>query len=187
MVDIYCDVDGVLYNINKHALDIASREFGLTLEWELNDDWWWQGKKMTDTPPPREYFEKLLDRKGFFLEGEPIKGAIEGVNKLRDYGFKIKFITSPHWSSDYMMNERTRWLERSFPWFNKSKDLIFTSDKTVCDKENRVLIDDYPHNLNWKDGINICFSQTYNREYQGLRMNGWDELVEYLIGLEKEF
>ena len=187
MLEIYLDVDGVLYNINEHAISIANEEFHTNYNYMDNTSWWWDDYTKETGFANREYFEKLLDRKGFFLEGEPIEGAIEGVNKLRDYGFKIKFITSPHWSSDYMMNERTRWLERSFPWFNKSKDLIFTSDKTVCDKENRVLIDDYPHNLNWKDGINICFSQTYNREYQGLRMNGWDELVEYLIELEKEF
>ena len=42
MLEIYLDVDGVIYNINKCALDIASEEFGLTLEWEKNDDWWWQ-------------------------------------------------------------------------------------------------------------------------------------------------
>ncbi len=187
MLEIYCDVDGVLYNINKHALDIASKEFGLTLEWEKNDDWWWQGKNMTDTPPPREYFEKLLDRKGFFLDGEPVEGAIEGLNKLHDYGFTIKIITAPHWSSEYMIHERIEWLQKHFPWFNKSKDLILTSNKKLCDKKGKVLIDDYPHNLTWDEGINICYSQTYNREYKGLRMNGWDELVEYLIKLEKEF
>ena len=187
MLEIYLDVDGVIYNINKCALDIASEEFGLTLEWEKNDDWWWQGKNMTDTPPPREYFEKLLNRKGFFLNGEAVDGAIKGVNELHDYGFDIKFITAPHWSSPYMIHERMEWLEKNFNWFKKEKHLILTSNKKVCDKEDRVLIDDYPHNLNWIDGLNICFSQTYNREYNGLRVEDWNELVKYLIELEKEF
>ena len=82
MLEIYLDVDGVIYNINKCALDIASKEFGLTLEWEKNDDWWWQGKNMTDTPPPRKYFEKLLNRKGFFLNGRSY--PLRGVSRHQD-------------------------------------------------------------------------------------------------------
>ena len=86
-----------------------------------------------------------------------------------------------------MIHERMEWLEKNFDWFKKEKHLILTSNKKVCDKEDRVLIDDYPHNLNWIDGLNICFSQTYNREYDGLRVEDWNELVKYLIELEKEF
>lgn len=187
MLEIYCDVDGVLYDINKRAISIANEEFHTNYNYIDNTSWWWDDYTKETGFANREYFERLLDRKGFFIDGEPIVGAIEGLNKLHDYGFTIKIITSPHWSSKYMIYERIEWLQKHFSWFNKSKDLILTSNKKLCDKKGKVLIDDYPHNLNWIDGLNICFSQTYNREYKGLRMNSWDELVEYLIELEKEF
>ena len=187
MLEIYLDVDGVIYSINKHAISIANEEFHTNYNYMDNTSWWWDDYTKETGFANREYFEKLLDRKGFFLNGEAVSGAIKGVNKLHDYGFDIKFITSPHWSSPYMIHERVEWLEKNFDWFKKEKHLVLTSNKKVCDKEDRVLIDDYPHNLNWIDGLNICFSQTYNREYNGLRVEDWNELVKYLIELEKEF
>ena len=56
MLEIYLDVDGVLYNINKHAISIANEEFHTNYDYTDNTSWWWDDYTKETGFANREYF-----------------------------------------------------------------------------------------------------------------------------------
>lgn len=174
-LELYIDCDGVIFNINKKAIDIANKTFNTKYDYTNNKDWWWGDYSRDTAFGGRLYFERMLDEEGFFRSADTIEGAVEYISKLYSEGYKIKFISSPHWTNKTFMTDRVEFLKEIFPWF-KNDMLILTSDKGVCDKKFRVLIDDYSYNLDkFRDGIPLCFGQPYNEDYKGLRVKSWSE------------
>ena len=179
------DVDGVVFNINKKAIDIANEENGTDFNYKKNRCWWWGDYTLATKCGNRKYFENMLDRDGFFRDAEPIEDSIEYINRLHEEGYQIMFLSAPHWTSKSFMTDRVEFLKEQFSWFNPSKHLILTSQKGICDGENRVIIDDYPYNLEkFTAAFKICFKQSYNELYEGLRLK-WCEIYNTIKLLEK--
>lgn len=175
MIKVFCDVDGVIYNINKLAVECSNIEFGRNYDYKNNKSWWW-----TDTGIGESYFRQLLTRDSFFRDGEPIEGSVEGINRLKELGCDIYFITAPEWRSKTFMKDRIWFLKKYFKWFDEDKHLVLTTNKSLLDDKERILIDDSCNNLeNWK-GAKICFEQPYNESYKGIRTNDWS-LIEELV------
>lgn len=183
---LFIDVDGVIFNINKKAIDIANKEFGTNYDFTLNTSWWWNDYTTETGKGDRKYFEELLDRDGFFRSADIIDTAQIRINELHNLGHKIYFLSSPHWTSKTFMCDRVEFLKEVFEWFDPSEHLILTSKKGLVDDYNTLVIDDYPHNLSqFKKALKICYGQKYNEDYSGIRVNGWDEL-KCLIDLIEE-
>lgn len=179
--ELNLDLDCCVYDLTGQVLKVYNHEFGCN-ETEVTD-YWFSDLDKAD----KKYFEQLLQEPSMFSMGAPIKDSVETINKLRDKGFKIRFITMPEFSVTCYY-EKCQWLKKYFPWVNLQKDLIATGDKSVCAQNNRILIDDSIDNLRaWSSagGFGVAYAQPWNEEYTGLRVNNWTELYQLLMKLER--
>ena len=54
-------------------------------------------------------------------------------------------------------------------------NIVVTQDKSII--RGTIMIDDYGENLNNFNGIRICYSQPWNKDYQGaFRYNDWNKI-----------
>lgn len=78
---------------------------------------------------------------GFFENLEPIEGAIESVNALRQSNdFEVYILTAPSTRNPLSYTEKRLWVERHFD-YAMVKRLILSPDKSLL--RGDVLIDDY--------------------------------------------
>lgn len=136
---------------------------------------------------------EIVNEEGLFLQMNPIRGAVDGVKRLKEKsGRDIFFVSAPHKSNKHSYSEKAIWIERHFgeEWLDR---LILTRDKTVV--SGCVLIDDKPNPMGKfsPDWTHIVFDQPYNQTDVATkgkrRMFSWkdidvDSLVHYLKGKE---
>lgn len=180
MGTIYIDMDNVTVDLNKYVVEEVNAREGTNHKPEDTVDWWWSNLGVS-----QEYLNGILCEPYTFEFAEPIDGAIEGINKLKEFGLDIVFLTTPHYNSVFSMEEKRIWLEERFKWFDPYKHLIFTGRKELVGTKEDILIDDSIKNLRGFRGIKICFDAPWNKEWGGLRFNDWDELSNYIISLNK--
>ena len=179
MCTIFTDMDECLVNLSKSVIDEMNQEHGMNFNWKDTDYYW------SKTGLPREYFDEVLKRPYIFEMAEPMDGAIENINKLKDYGFEIIFLTCPEYTSEFSMNEKVIWLEKHFKWFNPYNNLILSARKDLVKSEGNYIIDDVLKYLEGFDGIRICFARNWNESFKGLRFETWNEISKYIIELEE--
>ena len=179
---IYIDMDDVLDNLTEIVIDEMNEDFGTNYNWEDTESYWW-----LDTGRPQSYFEEVLCREGVFKNAPPIKGAIESVNELKKRGFNIVFLTCPHFENKHSTNEKVEWLKQYFDWFDPYQHLVCTNRKDLVGTQDDYLIDDNPKHLNRFRGIKICFARRYNKGYQGVRLGYWEDVLNYIYKLEREY
>ena len=178
MCTIFIDMDNVTADLNKYVVEEVNARMGTNHKPEDTTDWWWSNLGV-----PQEYLDGILCEPFTFECLEPVKGAIEGINKLKEFGLDIVFLTTPHYDSLYSMEEKKIWLETHFKWFDPYRDLIFTGRKGLVGTKNDILIDDSIKNLRGFRGIKICFNTSWNKEWGGLKFSNWEELSDYIISL----
>ncbi|HCL4455089.1 TPA: hypothetical protein N2D10_003115 [Clostridium botulinum] len=170
-LEIFYDMDEVLYDLSSYIIiDKYNKKFNDNMKPNDNKSYWWSDCKKAS----KKYFENLLLEKGAFYKGSPVNNSIDIATILHNKGFKIKIITLPQYNSNYCVSEKVKWIEEYLPFINVEKDLIFTGDKSLLAKDNRVLLDDNINNLiEWKrkGGISVAFSQPWNDKWKGLRIN----------------
>lgn len=184
-LEIYVDVDGTLYDLNKLIVETYNKETNSNINSDDTTDWWWSHLKKVN----REYFRELLKRKGITKEGKAMKDCWYYLSQLYYEGYKIKIITAPNYENEYFLSERIEWLESIFSWFNPEEHLILTTDKSVCAKSNRILIDDSIINLKTfskEGGISICYTQGWNKEYNGLRCDNWEQVYKLIHTIDSK-
>ena len=180
MCTIFTDMDNVTADLNRYVVEEVNAREGTNYKPEDTTDWWWSNLGVS-----QEYLNGILCEPYAFEFLEPVEGAIEGINKLKEFGLDIIFLTTPHYDSLFSMEEKKMWLDIHFEWFDPYKHLIFTGRKELVGTKNDILIDDSISNLKGFKGIKICFDAPWNKEWNGLRFDNWDELADYLIDLEK--
>ena len=84
--------------------------------------------------------------KGFFLDLEPMPGAIEAYMELKEY-FQIIFLSTPSWSNPDSYMEKRIWLE-SHLGEHCHKNLILSHHKYL--NVGRFLVDDHIEGPNGK-------------------------------------
>ena len=133
---------------------------------------------------------KGYERTGEYLKIKPIKGAVEGINKLAENGHSIYFITA---RDQYNSVDKD-----TFNWLNKNK-FVFTLLITHSPNKNKVLkkldipilIDDNPNEVKRcsNSGIEcLLIDQPWNKDlnhniYDFTRFKGknkWKKIVKYL-------
>lgn len=134
-----------------------------------------------------EYRQAIIDimhQEGFFLELEPIPGAIEGVNALMDAGHHVMMCTSPlarvHTDKDKQYEarcarEKYEWIDRHLGSHMVDR-IILTRDKTLVIGD--VLIDDKPDIVGaavpvWQ---HLVFGHAYNKGMPN-RAEGWGDVL----------
>ena len=177
---IYIDMDNVVVDLNRAVVERVNQIIGTNHKPEDTKDWWWSNLGVS-----QEFLNDILCEPYIFEEAKPMIGDIQGINRLKDYGLDIVFLTTPHYDSDYSMEEKKRWLEWKFDWFDPYKNLIFSGRKGLVGTRDDYIIDDSINNLKGFKGLSICYDAPWNKEYDGIRFDNWRDMVDYIIYLEE--
>ena len=117
-VRIYIDLDGTVCDIKKAVNDFREKNT------HLNTD--------------SIQFKYPWSLPGFFLNLEPIPGAIENANQLiSDYD--VWFLSRPSFKNTHSYTEKAEWVKNHFG-YEMQKKLILCGDKSLL--TGRILIDD---------------------------------------------
>ena len=178
MIDLdLVDMDGVLVNFEKGFLDIWRTRYPDEYYRPLNERTTF---KIEDNYPGElEYMIwDIFQGQGFFLNLEPIEGAIGGVKKMAEET-DIFICTAPLFPSKYCVPEKYEWVERHLGK-EFAKKIILTKDKTLV--RARFLIDDKPEikGLCTPEWEQLVFEQPYNRDVMGKRRINWSNWKEVL-------
>lgn len=125
---LYIDMDGVIANFDKAINKIVpDLPLGDGHDYEIRS-------KMVDkiVTPLNQFFQEL----------EPIEGAIEAVEILKDK-YDVYFLSTPMSAVSHSYTGKKEWIEKHFgEWANKK--LILTHRKDLCIGD--ILIDDRHRN-----------------------------------------
>lgn len=177
------DLDGVLYNFTGQLAKFINR---------------YNRKPLEEMPPPSNWFfweewgmtkEDWL--KAFsmfgttmgFASGAPIPGSLEVLRALSAEGHIIRIVTARANERNGMSDNYNHLVAVStLEWLRSQKvpfrDLFFTADKGTVMAD--IFIDDAVHHLEAIQAAGrqaVCFDQLYNQEWQGARVNSWDQFA----------
>lgn len=180
--DLYLDMDEVIYDLSDLIRQKVNKEFNKDFEKGFNKRYWWK-----DYGIEKEYFEKLLERQGLFIEGNPVENSIEIINKLHKEGFDIHIITFPQHNL-YCFYEKIAFIKKFFPWLEIDSNFHTTGNKGLMAKGDRILIDDnikYLSSWSLCGGISIAFgNHGWNRGWYGFKSPNWIETYKLIHELE---
>jgi 5'(3')-deoxyribonucleotidase len=147
------DMDGVVADFDKGALNWA-RNMGIS------------GQEFKD--------KKMYRQPSFYLELEPMEGALEAIQKLEPK-FEIRFVSAPSWGNPNSFTEKRLWIEKHFStWAEKRMDLTFRKDLFM----GHYLVDDrLKYGAGEVLGEHIMFgNETFPT---------WKEVTDYLLSDER--
>ncbi len=127
------------------------------------------------------FMETIRREPGFFLNMEPIPGAIAALQSMDEFGWDVFLCSSPLSAYEHCVLEKYKWIEKYFgrSWI---KRLILTKDKTIINAN--FLIDDKPVITGVQpqpDWEQIVYDQPYNREVSGKRRLTWNTWKTVLL------
>lgn len=183
---VLLDMDDVMAECCKKLCQEIFIRFGVKITKE--DVLEFDIEKTVQKIDPRISTERILypiHEPDFFYSLEVINGAREGVQSLVNEGIELVVVTKIPLFSDFGANparDKTLWLERYFPYFSKTGNIIFTGRKDLIAGD--ILVDDAPHNLLNYPGKAIVFDAPWNREITHLpRALSWVELVPMILNI----
>lgn len=146
------------------------------------DEYWIQDSY---GPEWQELLNEMVLEEGFFLNMEPMPGAIEAIKEMHEAGLDVIICTTPHPKSKYCINEKLEWIEKHLG-YDYVKRAITSHDKTLI--TGHVLIDDKPEitgrvtNPTWK---HVLFDAPYNQhidtQYRMKNWSEWPEIIERVL------
>jgi 5'-nucleotidase len=176
---ILVDMDGVLCNFIKYYLKkIFSRGGPLLSEseikhFEIRDNF---EKKY------HELMRGIDGKKNFYLNLEPIDGAIESLKKMfSDKRLEIFICTSPKKIHNFCVQEKYDWVKKHLGQEFVEK-IIMTRDKTLI--HGNFLIDDKVEitgknkNPTWE---HLLFDRTYNQHVSSKKRFFWENWEEIIF------
>jgi len=126
--------------------------------------------------------DAIFNEPHFYLNLEPIEGAVEAFHKTIEAGHQVNIVTSPWWSNPTCLQDKSDWVAKYLGEEYRHL-LIFTGDKTAI--RGDFLVDDKPHikgsySPSWEQ---ILFDQPYNREVTHLhRITSWENDWDNYLG-----
>ena len=179
---IVCDMDEVLVNLSEGIRIRVNKDFKRGFPVGFNKSYWWQ-----DYGIDKSYFEDLLNEEGFFLNLEPVEGAIETLTKLHEEGYDIHILTCPQ-HNEFCYIEKVKWVQKYLPFINIETNFHTTGNKGLFAKENRIIVDDnikYLEQWSNNGGVSIAFGKYgWNEDYDGINTSNWNEVYNKIKELE---
>ncbi len=124
----------------------------------------------------RPLFDAIPHQPGFFDNLAMIPGSERALQELSSR-FDV-FITSSAMEVPSSFAAKFQWLRTRFPFIPPSQ-IVFCGTKEILDAD--YLIDDSSRHFEKFGGTGILFTAPHNaREHAGLRVHGWDEVLELL-------
>lgn len=138
---------------------------------------------------------EIINRDGFYEELDPLPGAITAVNKIRDMGHKLLFVTASMKNPNAAAG-KLRWVMNNLD--TDRKDVIIAHNKYLI--KGDVFIDDSPSNIksyreHWPSSKILTISYPYNAEVSHLvdlradfykdTETAWASIVQYIRDLSE--
>jgi len=156
----------------ERGVDVAS--LGPQLSWEFQE--WGVAPEEFD----RFHRAAVLEHR-IFRTMDAIPGAAEALWRLSDAGVWVRIITHRlcvNWGHAIAVADTVEWLDRTgIPY----RDICFLGRKPEV--EAHAYVDDGPHNvvaLREHGNDVVVFDQPYNRDVEGPRAVGWEEVESWV-------
>ena len=134
------------------------------------------GINRLDEQTKQKYEGHLDDVPGIFALMDPMPGAIEAVQKLRER-YDLYILSTAPWKNPTACNDKLAWVKKHFGGEEGDvfyKRLILTHHKDLCHGD--YLIDDRPKS----NGADKFTGEVIH--FGSERFPNWDAVVEYLMG-----
>ena len=131
-----------------------------------------------DEKTRQEYEGHLDDIPGIFALMDPVPGAVEAVQKLRER-YDLYILSTAPWNNPTAWCDKLNWVKKHFGGGEDSpfyKRIILTHHKDLCHGD--YLIDDRPH----KCGVEKFTGELLHFGPEG-DYKDWDSVVEDLLSL----
>jgi len=186
-LQIGLDLDGVLYpfvaTLRKWMVDeqgcLGTEQCPPAVKWEFYEDW-----GLTST----EFAKELRDsiNAGFmFIEGEPVPGSLDVINRLSDQGHHLIAVTSRSvkGAEKQVCCATLKWLAHySIPL----EGAVISPDKGILPTD--LFLDDSPDNYNLLDmgaeTMPVLFTQPWNASHPGRRVEDWAEFYKVVTSID---
>ncbi len=164
------DMDGVLANLLAKWLATYNRDHDDAIGEDDLKSWGiWQWVKIG-----HRIFD-YLHEPHWFLDLEPMPGAIDGVQSLVNSGHEIFVVTAVPLASPTGLHDKSRWLEQHFPMIPRHH-LIAAQRKDLVAGD--LLLDDSPEHIDAFPGITVLYDHPYNRTFKSdHRVTSWPAFV----------
>lgn len=128
-----------------------------------------------------EQIYKPFNDNNFWSSLLPVKDSVLYLKKLIDDGHDVKLITAT--DINYML-AKIDWVLKYYPYFNKN-DVWMIFDKNWINAD--ILLDDCIDNLEGGEYVAICYSQPWNENYTGLKVQNWKDFYKLVNIIDKDF
>lgn len=130
-----------------------------------------------DYPDPahQKVITQLHCSQYFFRDMPPVKGAIEGWQRIKDLGYHPRICTAPLRANAWCQPEKLQWIEHYLGPQAVHEAIV---DKHKENHDGIALIDDRPvlKNASQAPWQHIVFDASYNQDAPSpLRLSGWDD------------
>jgi len=189
MKKVAVDMDGVLADFHRSAIEIITKQYKIPLKpeeeiitWEM--EYWFDASYEI----MHDIFQTLMkERDGFWRLFPVVKGALWEFKRLVDF-YETYIVTSPFWDSEFCLKEKAQWVEKNLPFFD-IRNFIMTNKKHIIDAD--ILIDDSEKNIRefvsvgkGRTGILMNNHFNFNRNVPDINMvskvSSWNEIKDYL-------
>jgi 5'(3')-deoxyribonucleotidase len=190
-MDILVDVDGVVADLVTPILERVNKATNSSVKYDdITKFYFLDPKHKILTKEQSEVARASFSEPGLVESLSVIPGSQEGIQKLRDLGHDIIWVTSPWKESKTWCWERTRWLKEHFD--THSDDIIFASRKEKI--PGKVFIDDRVKNVEaWQSkmgGAALLYDQPWNQDCNKVKRFTWqniDGLIWHLDTLDRKW
>lgn len=179
---ILCDLDDVLWDLVPRWTRWLYMEHGIRVEPEDVKTWDIQDYYPTLT---REQVFAPLFHPHFFVNMEPVPGAVDAVRKLKADGHEFVVVTATHHKT---AGPKIDELLRLFPMLTEN-DIVITGHKNWVD--GTVLIDDSVRNVESFPWFSILLARPHNADHKfsrpqnQFRCDSWDDICERISEIDK--
>lgn len=112
-------------------------------------------------------------KEGFFRNLEPIKGAVEAVNRLREIpDLDVYILTAPSHKNPLCYTEKRQWIENYFD-LEFTRKLVITTNKGLL--KGDYLVDDYLEGKGQESFTGELI------QFASERFPSWKEVILYLL------
>ena len=172
MKRLIIDMDNVMADISTQFQTWYTRATGKMID----------PKSLIGVPEPEAFPDKelvwsFLFTPGFFRDVPVMKDSQEVIGELnKKYDV---FIVSSALEFPQSLPEKFAWLQDHFS-FLSWKQIVFCGSKNVI--KGDIMIDDYPKNLDFFDGVRMLYTAPHNQLLDGYnRVYNWQEVAEALL------
>lgn len=178
------DLDGVCADYTGGFRRVVAADRGIRPE-ELPIERSWGFEEWgLDADEFARLHRRAVTEERMFRDLPAFEGCAETLWRLSDAGVWIRIITHRlyvNWGHAQVVSDTVTWLDEArVPY----RDLCFLGNKPDVGAD--VYIDDAPHNvdaLRAAGNAVIVFDQPYNKDLDGPRVSGWDQVEDLVLEL----